>query len=147
MVRTTITSDTSTREGGPENTPRLRLKRKAVRTGQVDGAWWPHSDDLAGELPDLLAVLAVRIGAATRVTYNLAEWAVPARKVRIGGGVVRLDGYVRQPFHTIGITGSRGDEILLLVVPTGSDPEHAHSAMMTAATPEDVSDVGTLLAT
>ena len=41
---------------GPENTPRLRLKPKAAMTGHVDGAWWPRSDDLAIELPDLLAV-------------------------------------------------------------------------------------------
>jgi hypothetical protein len=30
----------------PENTPRLRLKPKAPISGYVDGAWWPHSDDL-----------------------------------------------------------------------------------------------------
>ncbi len=47
---------------GPQNTPRLRLKPKAPSTGHVDGAWWPHSDDLAAELPDLLAVLSVRLG-------------------------------------------------------------------------------------
>ena len=32
-------------------------------------------DDLAKELPDLLAVLSVRLGAIDRVLYNLAEWA------------------------------------------------------------------------
>jgi Family of unknown function (DUF5994) len=49
------------RHAGPENTPRLRLKRKAPITGYVDGPWWPHSDDLPTELPDLLAVLSVRL--------------------------------------------------------------------------------------
>ena len=46
----------------PEHTPRLRLKPKAPQTGYVDGAWWPRSDDLTTELPDLLAVLSVRLG-------------------------------------------------------------------------------------
>ncbi len=46
----------------PKTRPRLRLKPKAPTTGYVDGAWWPRSDDLAIELPDLLAVLSVRLG-------------------------------------------------------------------------------------
>ena len=76
---------------GPENTPRLRLKPKAPTTGHVDGAWWPRSDDLATELPDLLAVLSVRLGAIDRVMYNLAEWAmVPtATDDRRAGGSTR----------------------------------------------------------
>jgi hypothetical protein len=59
----------------PDSTPRLRLKPKAPQTGYVDGAWWPHGDDLTKELPDLLAVLSVRLGAIDRVLYNLSEWA------------------------------------------------------------------------
>ena len=49
------------RQAGPQHTPRLRLKRKLPVTRYVDGAWWPHSDDLPTELPDLLAVLSVRL--------------------------------------------------------------------------------------
>ena len=78
------------RPSGPENRPRLRLKRKAAMTGYVDGAWWPRDDDLTTELPDLLAVLSVRLGAVARVTYNLAEWAEAPRKVPIGGRIIRL---------------------------------------------------------
>jgi hypothetical protein len=39
----------------PIHPPRLRLKPKAPQSGYVDGAWWPRSDDLSTELPDLLA--------------------------------------------------------------------------------------------
>ena len=59
----------------PEHTPRLRLKPKAPHTGYVDGAWWPRSDDLTTELPDLLAVLSVRHGPIDRVLYKLNDWA------------------------------------------------------------------------
>jgi len=38
------------RQHRPEHTPRLRLKRKAPIAGSVDGARWPHSDDLPAEL-------------------------------------------------------------------------------------------------
>jgi hypothetical protein len=53
----------------PDYTPRLRLKPKAPRSGYVDGAWWPYSNDLLKELPDLLAVLSVRLGPIERVLY------------------------------------------------------------------------------
>ena len=69
----------------PEHTPRLRLKPKAPHTGYVDGAWWPHSDDLTTELPDLLAVLSVRLGPMDRVLYKLTDWAKAPAKLAAGG--------------------------------------------------------------
>ena len=130
----------------PEHTPRLRLKPKAPTTGHVDGAWWPHSDDLAAELPDLLAVLSVRLGRIDRVMYNLNEWATPPRKLATGGRRVRLDGYRRQPTNTIEVLGLNGNRTVLLVVPPNTDPQMAHEAMMTAAAPNNASMVANLLA-
>lgn len=134
------------RHTGPEKTPRLRLKPKAPTTGHVDGAWWPRSDDLATELPDLLAVLSVRLGAVGRVLYNLTEWAKVPRRLMIGGRVVRLDGYRLQPANTVQVLGIGREKILLLVVPPRTDPDIAHQAMMTAAAPDNASTVGDLLA-
>ncbi len=134
------------RHHGPEHTPRLRLKRKAPVVGSVDGAWWPHSDDLPAELEDLVAVLSVRLGTVSRVTYNLAEWDKPPRKIRVDAQTVRLDGYHRQPAHTVGILDGRGGEIVLLVVPTQTGADNAHTIMMAAAAPDSVSTVDSLLA-
>lgn len=133
------------RRTGPENTPRLRLKPKAPITGRVDGAWWPRSDDLTKELPDLLAVLSVRLGAIDRVMYNLAEWANVPRRVLFGGRAVRLDGYTRQPANILEVLGIGREKILLLVVPPHSDPDRAHETMMTAAAPDNASSVDDLL--
>jgi Family of unknown function (DUF5994) len=130
---------------GPENTPRLRLKPKAPTTGHVDGAWWPHSDDLADELPDLLAVLSVRLGAIERVLFNLNQWAKVPRRLRVGGREVRLDGYNLQPINTVQIMGNGGEKLLLLVIPPSTSPEAAHDAMMTAAAPQNASTVSDLL--
>src|ERR1700754_5356278 len=94
-------TDVGQRNSPPDHTPRLRLKPKAPQSGYVDGAWWPRSDDLAAELPDLLAVLSVRLGRIDRVMYNLDEWAEAPAKVATGGRRVRLDGYRRQPAHTV----------------------------------------------
>jgi hypothetical protein len=122
------------RRSPPERTPRLRLKPKAPHTGYVDGAWWPRSDDLTTELPDLLAVLSVRLGSIERVLYNLNEWKPAPAKFATGGRNVRLDGYRRQPTNTIEVRGvDRNRSAVLLVVPPQTEPDHAHDIVMTAA--------------
>ncbi|MBI3224279.1 MAG: hypothetical protein HYZ39_04370 [Mycolicibacterium cosmeticum] len=122
----------------PAETPRLRLKPKGSPLGRADGAWWPHSADLASELPDLLAVLSVRLGRIARVLYNVGEWAEPPRKLVTGGRTVRLDGYLRQPADTIEILGLDGERLILLVIPPGAESHSAHSTMMAVAQPTDV---------
>ena len=129
----------------PEHTPRLRLKPKASPTGFVDGAWWPASNDLLTELPDLLAVLSVRLGPISHVTYQLGEWATAPVKTVMGGLVVRLAGYHRQPRNTIEVRGLAGTGVVLLVVPAGTEDDQAHVTMMTAATPRDSSTTDGLL--
>jgi Family of unknown function (DUF5994) len=146
MTRHECRSDPGGRQTGPETTPRLRLKPKAPTSGHVDGAWWPRSDDLPSELPDLLAVLSVRLGAIDRVLYNLGEWAQMPRRLTTGGRAVRLDGYTLQPANTLQVLGVGREKILLLVVPPDTDPDIAHEAMMTAAAPDNASTVGDLLA-
>jgi uncharacterized protein DUF5994 len=129
----------------PEHTPRLRLKPKSPQSGHVDGAWWPHSDNLAAELPDLLTVLSVRLGRIDRVMYNLNEWAKASAKLPTGGRRVRLDGYRLQPTNTIDILGLNRGRIVLLVVPSNTDPDIAQEWMMTAAAPKNASTVADLL--
>jgi uncharacterized protein DUF5994 len=138
-------SATDSKHAGPEATPRLRLKPKAPTSGYVDGAWWPHSEDLETELPDLLTVLSVRLGSIDRVLYNFADWTTAPVKFPAGGGVVRLSGYHRQPGNTVEIIGHNRKKLVLLVVPSQTEPERAHSIMMAAAAPEDASTVDGLL--
>lgn len=135
------------KQAPPERTPRLRLKPKAPITGYVDGAWWPRSDHLPTELPDLLAVLSVRLGPIDRVIYNLAEWATAPRKLPTDGRVVRLDGYTVQPVNTIEVIGLNRSKIILLVVPAYTDTDDAHHTMMAAAAADDASTVEGLLLT
>jgi hypothetical protein len=130
---------------GPQRTPRLRLKPKAASTGHVDGAWWPHSDNLLMELPDLLAVLSVRLGPIDRVTYNFADWAAAPTKFPTGGDTVRLSGFYQQEGNTLEVIGINRSKLVLLVVPSRTEPEHAHDIMMSAATPKNASTVDRLL--
>jgi hypothetical protein len=138
-------SDVGRHHTPPEHTPRLRLKPKAPHAGYVDGAWWPHSDDLTTELPDLLAVLSVRLGPIDRVLYKLTDWAKAPAKLTTGGRAVKLDGYRLQPPNTVEVLGLNRNRIVVLVVPPHTDPDHAHASMMAAAGPGDDSTVGGLL--
>ena len=133
------------RNSTPEHTPRLRLKPKAPQSGYVDGAWWPHSDDLAAELPDLLAVLSVRLGPVGRVIFKIDEWSTPSTKFWTGGRRVRLDGYRLQPANTVEVLGVNRSRIVLLVVPADTDPDKAHATLMAAAAPKNDATVDNLL--
>lgn len=146
MTRHRNTTDTVRRPTPPEHTPRLRLKPKASHTGYVDGAWWPHSDELIAELPDLLAVLAVRLGPVERVLYKVSDWATaPAEFVVTGDGAVRLDGHRLQPSNTIEVLGRAGTRTVLLVVPPHTGADSAHATLMAAAAPNNESTVDGLL--
>jgi uncharacterized protein DUF5994 len=138
-------TDAGQRNSPPEHTPRLRLKPKAPQSGYVDGAWWPRSDDLAAELPDLLAVLSVRLGRVDRVMYNVNEWAKAPAKLATGGRRVRLDGYQRQPANTVEVLGLNRNRIALMVVPPNADPDQAHATLMAAAAPGNDSTVDRLM--
>jgi hypothetical protein len=138
-------ADIGHRNSPPEHTPRLRMKPKAPQSGYVDGAWWPRSDDLAAELPDLLAVLSVRLGRIDRVLFNSNEWAKPSAKFATGGRRVRLDGYRLQPTNTVEVLGLNRSRIVLLVVRPNADPDLAHATLMAAAAPSNDSTVDNLL--
>lgn len=128
----------------PTIRPRLRLKPKAPTTGYVDGAWWPRSDDLSKELPDLLAVLSVRLGVIERVIYNLGDWAKAPTEFEMNGEPIRLGGSTGQPVDTIQVIGDN-HKLILLVVPPGTNPELAHDAMMSAAAADNASTIEDLL--
>lgn len=134
------------RQGTPGlRTPRLRLKPQATRSGYVDGAWWPRSDDLATELPDLIAVLSFRLRAVDRVTYNADEWVEAPAELAAGGRAVRLDIRGCQSPRTIDVLDSTGNKLVLLVVPSHTEPDKAHAIVMAAAAPHNAASVDSLL--
>lgn len=145
MTLKTDQLEAGNRHTPPEHTPRLRLKPKAPESGYVDGAWQPHTDSLTAELPDLLSVLSVRLGPIARVVYNVDEWAKSPAKFVTGGRTVRLDGYSRQPVHTIEVLGLDRNKIVLLVVSPTAEPDQAHAIMAMAAGPNNATTVENLL--
>lgn len=52
----------------------VRLETTHDRKGALDGAWWPRSRDIAGELPDLVSALSEYLGPITRVGLDTDAW-------------------------------------------------------------------------
>ncbi|MBF6334107.1 DUF5994 family protein [Nocardia transvalensis] len=128
-----------------ERTPRLLLKTNASKTGYVDGAWWPYSDNLATELPALLRASAIRLDGIRRVTYRLGEWASMPGELVVDGQTVRLDGYRHGTVNTIEVLGARNHRLVLLVVPPYTDAHDAFAAMASASATDNASTVDELL--
>ncbi len=124
---------------------RLVLKPDGPVTGQVDGAWWPRSRDLAAELPDLIAGLADRIGSVERLSYNLTAWTASPRKVTVNGSLVRLGGFRSQHPDTLDVLGAN-QRLTLLVVPPDASPKAAQRVLQQAGRAGDTGGIEELLA-
>jgi hypothetical protein len=147
MTQSHERNPTEHHDRGPAGSSRLRMKPTLAGTGHVDGAWWPPTDELAGALPNLIALLARQLRPITQVMYHPHGWAagVPRRLSR-GKQGVRLDGYHYQPADTIDLVGEDGTRLVLLVVPATTDPWVAESILSAAAHSHDVSTTSELLA-
>jgi hypothetical protein len=147
MTRSQEPDPTEDRRRAPAASSRLRMKPTLVGIGHVDGAWWPPTEELAGALPDLIALLAPRLRPIIQVMYHPNGWTagVPRRLLR-GKQGVRLDSYHYQPADTIDLVGEDGTRLVLLVVPASTDLRVAESILSAAADSHDVSTTSELLA-
>ena len=55
----------------------IRLSLALELGHDIDGAWWPHTGRIAGELSDLVAVLGSRLGEITKVNVNWSSLERP----------------------------------------------------------------------
>ncbi|MBF9072552.1 DUF5994 family protein [Streptacidiphilus fuscans] len=125
--------------------PRLLLEPTQSRTGMFDGAWWPRSNRVRAELPDLITALAAHLGRIVRVGLDTAAWDEVPRTVMANGLMVRISWFAGCD-GTISVTRGFQDHFLLLVVPPGTDPRTASAAMIEAAGGDNRRSAGELLA-
>jgi len=111
----------------------LRLRLRAnLGSGFVDGGWWPHSGDLSVELPPLLMAMWSAGHQVYRVTYDLASWDRPPRRMTVSGRQVKVDGY-RSDGATLSLVDLYGwKRIDLVVIPPSTDAQVAHRALALA---------------
>ncbi|MBV6701742.1 DUF5994 family protein [Kitasatospora aureofaciens] len=112
--------------------PRLVLEPTMSRDGIFDGAWWPRSNHILAELPDMLTALGAHLGRIIRVGLDTAAWDGVPRSIAVNGLVIRINWFSGSD-ATISVTRGFQDHFLLLVVPPRTDPETASSAMTAAA--------------
>ncbi|MFD7610090.1 DUF5994 family protein [Streptomyces sp. NPDC059828] len=112
--------------------PRLVLEPTMSREGVFDGAWWPRSHHVLAELPDLITALGAHLGRIIRIGLDTSAWDGVPRSVVVNGVMVRVNWFAGSD-ATISVTRGFQDHFLLLVVPPGTAPDTAASAMTGAS--------------
>ncbi|WP_406410425.1 DUF5994 family protein [Streptomyces sp. NBC_01614] len=142
---TTTLEWTAPRDLAAEFPARLSLTPKTTLAGRLDGAWWPYSRDLEGELPPLVAALEEPWGRITRVTVNPARWPVVPHTVPVDGRKLHVGWFTEQDpdkLILLSYTVGRWD---LLVIPPETVPAAAARLMVAAAIPGSVLTAGVLM--
>jgi hypothetical protein len=98
-----------------------------ARHTAVDGAWWPRSTDLAGELPALVAALDERGLRISRIAYSLSAWDPTPHRVQVDGRTVRTGGFrvIDPTLVSLTSAGGVGEPVDLRVLPPDTDPQVA----------------------
>jgi hypothetical protein len=124
---------------------RLRMKPHTGTHGQVDGAWWPRSDDPAVEFPDLVLAISSWVGPVRRMIYRLDDWAPTTPELVVEGWPVSLVGSTTLEANTVEVTGTDQNRKRLLVVPPGTPGGVARAVLRSAAAPDTVAGAGEIL--
>ncbi|WP_371580577.1 DUF5994 family protein [Streptomyces sp. NBC_01314] len=101
---------------------RLALKSESPFAGAtgLDGAWWPRSRDLPGELSALADVLDPLWGRITRIAVNPRHWPALPSRIVVNGHVVKVGWFTSalDP-HAILLLSYTAGRWNLLVIPPG----------------------------
>jgi hypothetical protein len=85
----------------------VRLTLAAILGGAVDGAWWPRTGLISGELPDLVSVLQKRLGYITAIDVNWSPLESPPD--------LNWHGWRGKHQHMMTVCGHEGRAKLLVV--------------------------------
>ncbi|MGW3290466.1 DUF5994 family protein [Streptomyces sp. NPDC001002] len=117
---------------------RLALKSESRSGGSagLDGAWWPRTRDLVGELSALADVLDPLWGRVTRIAVNPRSWPILPPRIFVNGHVVKVGWFAAEqldPDQILLLSGTSG-RWDLLVVPPETDAPVALRLMAAAST-------------
>ncbi|WRZ88346.1 DUF5994 family protein [Streptomyces sp. NBC_01007] len=113
---------------------RVRLAPHSALPRRIDGAWWPRSRDLLGELPLLIGTLPRLWGQIAAVTVHTAMWPMSPGRMLVANHVVLLRRSAGpHGRHTISLLSQGRGRRDLLVVPPEVDAADAEPLMAAAA--------------
>lgn len=116
---------------------RLQLKPYRSVSEHIDGAWWPRSANLIGELPNLLTAVAERLGRVVVVGYRRNGWAETPPLAEIGGHTVELLGFTSDESSSVILIGEHGHHLTLEVIRPDTGEDAAREALQRARVPAD----------
>lgn len=113
-------------------TPRMQLDPDKPDP-YLDGAWWPRSTDLPGELPPLLEALSAQLGPIALIGYHREAWNPVPDRLDLAGHPVHLQGFASSGPPTLVVVDDSGRRVTMRVVPPETDPATAAELIATAA--------------
>jgi Family of unknown function (DUF5994) len=94
----------------------VRVALARVLGGDIDGAWWPHSASVAGELPELIEALHRPLGEIIGIRINWSATDAAPDLNSMGYDVKSMPGW-RKPRQRLMVIDGRRARAKLLVVP------------------------------
>jgi Family of unknown function (DUF5994) len=125
--------------------PLRLLMSTNLRRGELDGAWWPQSRDLAVELADLADHFPHTTGKIDHVAYWAPDWVRAPCHVEVASGAIKTDQSPDDDTHAIRLLMSTRETLHVMVVPAATAPERARHAMTVAASPTNLTSAQMIL--
>ena len=120
----------------------VRVSLTAELGGDIDGAWWPRSNSMAPELPDLIQALHPKLGDILDISINwTVSSATPVLSTMSPEVAARIVG--KSPPHRLMFLTGRCALTKLLVVPSMTSSTLALMVLRQVAqrhSPEDACD-------
>lgn len=112
-----------------ERGSRLQLKPFRGAAEHIDGAWWPRSRHLTGELPELVASVSDRLGQVVMIGYRRNGWDETPQLAEIAGRTVELLGFTSDEPASVILIGEDGRHLTLRVIRPDTGEELARRAL------------------
>ena len=93
----------------------VRIALAGTLGGDIDGAWWPHSASVAGELPELIEALHRPLGEIIDIRINWSATEAAPDLNSMGYDVKTMPGWRTRPQRLMVIDGRRARATLLVV--------------------------------
>jgi len=111
----------------------VRLSLAFELGSSLDGAWWPHTASVAGELPELVDALSARLGEIIAMSVNWSPWEGSPDFDALNCRIIRDPSAVIAHHRLMMVTG-RTASASLLVVPCRTSNMLAVMVLRQAAT-------------
>ncbi|SOX52473.1 hypothetical protein MAAFP003_1139, partial [Mycobacterium ahvazicum] len=122
---------------GDNSDSRLQLTPYRAASEHLDGAWWPRSQNLVEELPDLVASVSERLGRVVMVGYRRNGWDATPALAEIGGHTIELLGFISDEPASVILIGEDGRHLTLHVIRPDTDEAVAREALAKVQVPAD----------